>query len=119
MSSIHLRNALSMLEELLQRDDLSGEIKSALQRVRREVMKAQDEIVWARGRAKEAYYVLEELLEILGAEARLRRVHLSRELHEKLLEVSPHVEAVINESGKVRIERVAVVSRSGGNASHT
>jgi len=111
MSSIHLRNALSILEELLHREDLSDDVKGALQQVRREIAGAQDEILWARGRAKEAFHVLEELLELLGAEARARKVYLARDIQARQMEVSPHVEAVVREDGRVKIEKVAVVPR--------
>lgn len=111
MSSIHLRNALSMLEELLQRDDLDNSLKAALQQVRREVLEAQDELLWARGRAKEAFHVLEELVELLGAEVRMRRAYLTKGLETRQAEESPHVEAVVKEDGKVKIEKVAVLQR--------
>ncbi|MCX8181212.1 MAG: hypothetical protein N3E41_07575 [Thermofilaceae archaeon] len=112
MSSIHLRNALSMLEELLQRNDINGDVKSTLQQVRKEIVEAQDEALWARGRAKEAFHVLEELLELLGAEARSGKVYLSRDLQTRQVEISPYVEAVVREDGRVKIEKVATVPTS-------
>ncbi|MEM1508924.1 MAG: hypothetical protein QW291_04815 [Thermofilaceae archaeon] len=108
MSSVHLRNALNMLEELLRRDDVSGEAKKTLIQVKSEVIAAQDELLWARGRAKEAYHVLEELAELLGAEVKSRRVSLIKDIHLKQLEASPHLEAVVSEDGKVKIARVAL-----------
>lgn len=100
-----------MLEELLRREDVSSDVKGVLQQVRREIIEVQDEMLWARGRAKEAFHVLEELLELLGAEARARRVYLTRDIHARQIEGSPHVEAVVKEDGKVKIEKVAVVPR--------
>ncbi len=100
-----------MLEELLQREDLDNSLKTVLQQVRREVLEAQDELLWARGRAKEAFHVLEELIELLGAEVRTRKAYLTRGLEARQAEESPHLEAVVKEDGRVRIERVAVVQR--------
>lgn len=108
MSSIHLRNALSLLEELLKREDVDGDFKELVAQARREIVAAQDELLWARGRAKEAFYVLEELVELLGAEVRGARARLVRDVMLKQVETSPHVEAVVSEEGKVRIEKVAV-----------
>ncbi|RLF02980.1 MAG: hypothetical protein DRK00_09325 [Thermoprotei archaeon] len=110
MASIHLRNALSMLEELVRDEGLDARIRRIIARVRDEVVAAQDEMLWARGRAKEAFYVLEELVELLGAEVRAGRTRLALDAILKQVESSPHVEAVVSEEGKVRIEKVAVTS---------
>lgn len=108
MSSVHLRNALNMLEELLRGDDMSSEAKRKLVQIKNEVVAAQDELLWARSRAKEAFHVLEELAELLGTEVKSRKVSLARDLHLRQLETSPHLEAVVNEDGKVKIARVAL-----------
>ncbi|MCD6357168.1 MAG: hypothetical protein DRJ96_06120 [Thermoprotei archaeon] len=108
MSSIHLRNALSLLEELLRREDVDGGVKELVAQARKEIVAAQDELLWARGRAKEAFYVLEELVELLGAEVRGTRARLLKDVVLKQVEASPHVEAVVSEEGKVKIEKVAV-----------
>ncbi|MEM0042632.1 MAG: hypothetical protein QXF46_00165 [Thermofilaceae archaeon] len=110
MSTLHLRNALGILESLLQRDDVNAELKKLLQQVRMEIIQAQDEALWARSRAREAYHVLEELVELLGAEVRSTKVRV-RGGELDYIGLSPYFEAVVNEDGKVKIEKVAVAQK--------
>lgn len=111
MSTLHLRNALSILESLLQRDDLGTDVKKVLQQVRTEIIQAQDEALWARSRAREAYHILEELVELLGAEVRSSRVRLREGTLSDYIGISPYLEAVVREDGRVKIEKVAVVQK--------
>jgi len=111
MASIHLRNALSILDSLIASEDLSPQAKEAVAKARREVLAAQDDMVWARGRAREAMHVLEELAELLGLEAKTFKNTLALEAFIKKLESSPHVEATVDGDGKVKIEKLVPVAR--------
>lgn len=97
-----------MLESLLQRGDVNQDVKSILIQVKKEVMVAQDEGLCARGRAREAYYVLEELLELLGVEVRSYRMLPTSDEQMRQAELSPYLEAVVSEDGKVKIEKLAL-----------
>ena len=108
MASVHLRNAMGMLDKLLHRDDINAEVKGIIARIKSEVIAAQDEMLWARGRAREAFQVLEELVELLGAEVKVRKARLIKDVYMRQIEASPHLEAVIEEDGKVKIEKVAM-----------
>lgn len=111
MSTLHLRNALTMLESLLQRDDIGADVKRVIQQARMEVIQAQDEALWARSRAREAFHILEELTELLGAEVRSSKVHLRGGTLADYIEASPYLEAVVSEDGRVRVEKVAVLQK--------
>ncbi len=63
---VHIRNALEIVDELLKRKDVDSELKAALLSVKRELYAAQDEVVWARSRARELLQVVRELSEALG-----------------------------------------------------
>lgn len=108
---MHLRNALGMLESLLQREDISADVKRVLQQVRMEIVQAQDEALWARSRAREAYHILEELVELLGAEVRSPKVRVRGGALTDYIGASPYLEAVVKDDGKVKIERVAMAQR--------
>ena len=109
-ASEHLRIAVNMLNDLILRDDISSEIKKVLLGVKQELLKAQDDVIWARSRAKELYRLVEELAELLGAELRRERVvdfyeeELARQLRDSL-----HVEAVVENEKKVKLEKMVVV----------
>lgn len=111
MSTLHLRNAIGILESLLQRDDVNADIKKLIQQVRMEIIQAQDESLWARSRAREAYHILEELVELLGAEVKSSRVRVRGEALTDYIGISPYFEAVVKEDGKVKIEKVAVAQK--------
>lgn len=95
----------------MQREDISADVKKVLQQVRMEIVQAQDEALWARSRAREAYHILEELVELLGAEVRSPKVRVRGGALTDYIGVSPYLEAVVKEDGRVRIERVAIAQQ--------
>lgn len=111
MSTLHLRNALNMLESLLQRDDVGIDVKKVIVQVRDEILRAQDDALWARSRAREAFHVLEELVELLGAEVRSTRVRLGGDATTDYIKVSPYLEATVDNDGRVKIEKVALMQK--------
>ncbi len=109
MSTLHLRNALALLESLLSREDVSADVKRVVQNARAELIQAQDELVWTRSRVREAFNVLEELVELLGVEMRAAKVRIGGGVLEDYVKMSPHIEAVVGDDGRVRVEKVAVI----------
>ncbi|OYT32143.1 MAG: hypothetical protein B6U94_00525 [Thermofilum sp. ex4484_79] len=116
MAYMHIRNALSIINNLLENDVLPKDVKIQLIQAKKELYDAQDELVWIRSRGREIAHTVRDLIEVLGIEVRIGNpiVKLEKEeLYEKLLK-SPYIEATLNsdKDGKVKIEKIVVPSES-------
>lgn len=114
MAYKHIRNALTIVETLISREDLDREVRLSLMQARRELYMAQDEFVWVKSRSRELAYVVSELIDTLGVEVKIGRptVGLHKEDILRKISESIYLEASIEpEDGKVKVEKIAAIRK--------
>jgi len=106
----HLSRAILIIDSLLKRGDVQGEVKLRLLEAKRELYNAKDKLAIVKSQVAEMVDLLSELVSHLRLESSiggLTTLIYDPSLKD-LLKESDYIEASVKEDNAVRIERIAI-----------